>query len=43
MGHAALSTTSRYLHARPAADQARLFTAAFTTETPQSAAVAEAQ
>jgi integrase len=32
MGHAALSTTSRYLHARPAAEQARLFTAAFAPE-----------
>jgi integrase len=29
MGHSALSTTSRYLHARPATQQARLFTAAF--------------
>jgi integrase len=34
MGHSALSTTSRYLHARPATDQAHLFTAAFTAETP---------
>jgi integrase len=38
MGHAALSTTSRYLHARPAAEQARLFTAAFATETPRGMA-----
>lgn len=30
MGHSALSTTSRYLHARPASQQARVFTAAFT-------------
>jgi integrase len=30
MGHSALSTTSRYLHARPASEQAHAFTAAFT-------------
>jgi integrase len=29
MGHSALSTTSRYLHARPASEQAQAFTAAF--------------
>jgi hypothetical protein len=29
MGHSALATTSRYLHARPAGDQAQAFTAAF--------------
>jgi integrase len=29
MGHSALATTSRYLHARPAPDQARIFTEAF--------------
>jgi hypothetical protein len=29
MGHSALSTTSRYLHARPASEQAHAFTAAF--------------
>jgi integrase len=29
MGHSALSTTSRYLHARPASEQAQMFTAAF--------------
>jgi integrase len=29
MGHSALSTTSRYLHARPASEQAEAFTAAF--------------
>ena len=29
MGHSALSTTSRYLHARPAPEQAQAFTAAF--------------
>jgi integrase len=34
MGHSALSTTSRYLHARPATDQAHLFTAAFAADVP---------
>ena len=29
MGHSALSTTSRYLHAKPATEQAEVFTAAF--------------
>ncbi len=29
MGHSALSTTSRYLHARPVSEQAQAFTAAF--------------
>ena len=29
MGHSALSTTSRYLHARPASEQAAAFTRAF--------------
>jgi integrase len=29
MGHSALATTSRYLHARPASEQAQTFTAAF--------------
>jgi integrase len=29
MGHSALSTTSRYLHARPASEQAQVFTTAF--------------
>lgn len=32
MGHSALSTTSRYLHARPASAQAQAFTAAFTPD-----------
>ncbi len=32
MGHSTLATTSRYLHARPAAEQARAFTAAFAAE-----------
>ena len=30
MGHSALSTTGRYLHARPASEQAALFTRAFS-------------
>ena len=33
MGHSALATTSSYLHARPASEQAQAFTAAFTTNT----------
>lgn len=37
MGHSALSTTSRYLHARPASEQAEAFTAAFM---PDGAAIA---
>jgi integrase len=40
MGHSALATTSRYLHARPASEQAQVFTAAFTTEAPDANAVA---
>ena len=40
MGHSALATTSRYLHARPASEQARAFTAAFAVDTPEDAAVA---
>jgi integrase len=39
MGHSALSTTSRYLHARPASEQAEAFTAAFA---PVALAGAEA-
>jgi integrase len=31
MGHSALATTSRYLHARPASEQAALFTRIFRT------------
>jgi len=31
LGHSQLSTTSRYLHARPATERAALFTAAFAT------------
>jgi integrase len=37
MGHSALSTTSRYLHARPVSEQAEAFTRAF--ESPAQAAV----
>jgi integrase len=29
MGHSQLATTSRYLHAKPAAEQAKVFTQAF--------------
>jgi site-specific recombinase XerD len=29
MGHSQLSTTSRYLHAKPAAEEATVFTKAF--------------
>jgi integrase len=36
MGHSALSTTSRYLHARPASEQAQAFTAAFTPSVQDS-------
>jgi integrase len=38
MGHSALATATRYLHARPASEQAQAFTAAFTADTPDSAA-----
>jgi integrase len=34
MGHSALSTTSRYLHARPVAEQAEAFTRAFEPLSP---------
>jgi integrase len=34
MGHAALTTTSRYLHARPASEQAEVFTRAFQGSSP---------
>ncbi|HEY2571437.1 MAG TPA: tyrosine-type recombinase/integrase [Solirubrobacteraceae bacterium] len=37
MGHRALSTTSRYLHARPASEQAQAFTAAFAPSVQDSA------
>jgi len=38
MGHSALATTSRYLHARPASEQAQAFTAAFATSMPEPGA-----
>ena len=34
MGHSALTTTGRYLHARPASDQAAVFTRAFEPSLP---------
>jgi integrase len=37
MGHSALSTTSRYLHARPASEQAEAFTRAFEPASPTEA------
>jgi integrase len=37
MGHAQLTTTSRYLHARPAAERAASFTAAFRSSLPTGA------
>jgi integrase len=37
MGHSTLATTSRYLHARPASEQARAFTAAFTPDAQDGA------
>ncbi|HUB72672.1 MAG TPA: tyrosine-type recombinase/integrase [Solirubrobacteraceae bacterium] len=40
MGHSALATTSRYLHARPASEQAQVFTAAFTADVPDAETVA---
>ncbi|HUN78029.1 MAG TPA: site-specific integrase [Solirubrobacteraceae bacterium] len=42
MGHSTLATTSRYLHARPASEQAQAFTAAFAAEAPGVVAVAAA-
>jgi integrase len=38
MGHSALATTSRYLHAKPASAQAAVFTKIFQTDGPESAA-----
>jgi integrase len=35
MGHSTLATTGRYLHAKPATEQAEIFTAAFTADGPQ--------
>lgn len=37
MGHSALATTGRYLHARPAAEQAEVFTRAFQSRQPSQA------
>ncbi len=37
MGHSTLATTSRYLHARPASEQAEVFTAAFASDLSDSA------
>ena len=38
MGHSALATTGRYLHARPASEQAELFTRAFEPSPPEPVA-----
>jgi integrase len=38
MGHSALATTSRYLHARPASEQAQAFTATFAASAPEAVA-----
>jgi integrase len=38
MGHSALATTSRYLHARPASERAQAFTAAFAADAPVTVA-----
>ena len=40
MGHSALATTSRYLHARPASEQAQAFTAAFAANSRPHVAAA---
>ncbi len=42
MGHSALATTSRYLHARPASEQAHVFTRAFRSAAAVEAEVAAA-
>ncbi len=42
MGHSALATTGRYLHARPAADQAQVFTRAFAPSAGDPEATAAA-
>ncbi len=42
MGHSALATTSRYLHARPASEQANVFTRAFRSAAADEAEVAVA-
>lgn len=41
LGHAQLSTTSRYLHARPATETAGLFSRAFDSDTPSAVAASE--
>jgi integrase len=43
MGHSTLSTTSRYLHARPAVEQAQAFTAAFAAEVTVAPTPVDAQ
>jgi integrase len=40
MGHSALATTARYLHARPASEQAQAFTRAFQSNPPDDAKAA---
>ncbi len=42
MGHSALATTSRYLHARPASEQAGMFTRAFRSAVEGEAELAAA-
>jgi hypothetical protein len=37
-----LATTGRYLHARPASEQAQAFTAAFTADAPDATPVVAA-
>lgn len=39
MGHSVLATTSRYLHARPASEQAQAFTAAFAAGAAEDVAI----
>lgn len=39
MGHSAITTTSRYLHARPASEQAQAFTRAFESVMPEGVPV----
>ena len=40
MGHSALATTGRYLHARPASEQASAFTRAFLPHDADAALIA---
>lgn len=42
MGHSAVTTTSRYLHARPASEQAQVFTRAFEPVVPPAEALQSA-